>query len=165
VCPRTVGPRSSGAPAYFTAHAKPKSPRDLTNHRCINFRHGADVYRWEFEKGKKSLSVGVSGPLIVDDVGLVIRAAMDGVGIAFLAEEQAATTPRARIARTRARRLVPTLHRLLPLLLRQKTTTSSTRSSHQHPQTINDKRSPLAPVDQRAATQAITRVKATVVRG
>src|SRR6476660_7319198 len=35
------------APMYFTAHPKPKSLRDLTQHRCLNFRHGADeTYRW-----------------------------------------------------------------------------------------------------------------------
>ena len=80
-----------GSPPYFKSRSKPKSPRDLLNHRCINFRHGSDgVYRWEFEKGKKSLSVGVSGPLIVDDVAIVIRAAIDGVGLAFITEEQAA---------------------------------------------------------------------------
>jgi DNA-binding transcriptional LysR family regulator len=79
-----------GSPAYFKSRSKPKVPRDLLNHRCINFRHGSDgVYRWEFQKGKKSLSVGVSGPLIVDDVGIVIRAAIDGVGLAFITEEQA----------------------------------------------------------------------------
>src|SRR5256885_6167857 len=79
-----------GSPAYFKSRPKPKSPRDLLNHRCINFRHGSDgVYRWEFEKGKKSLSVGVSGPLIVDDVTIVLRAAIDGVGLAFITEEQA----------------------------------------------------------------------------
>ena len=78
-----------GSPAYFESHPKPKSPRDLVHHQCINFRHGtAGVYRWEFQKGKKSLSVGVSGPLIVDDVLLVLRAALDGVGLAFLSEQQ-----------------------------------------------------------------------------
>jgi DNA-binding transcriptional LysR family regulator len=80
-----------GSPEYFESHPKPKSPRDLVKHRCINFRHGsAGVYRWEFEKGRKSLSVSVNGPLIVDDVGLVTRAAIDGVGLAFLGEDLAA---------------------------------------------------------------------------
>jgi DNA-binding transcriptional LysR family regulator len=81
-----------GSPAYFKSHPKPKSPRDLLSHRCINFRHGrsAGIYRWEFEKGKKSLSVGVNGPLIVDDVEIVIRAAIDSAGLAFLSEERVA---------------------------------------------------------------------------
>lgn len=84
-------PAIVGSPAYFESHPKPKSPRDLIRHACINFRHGtAGVYRWEFERGKKSLSIGVNGPLIVDDVALVIHAAIDGVGLAFLNENLAA---------------------------------------------------------------------------
>jgi DNA-binding transcriptional LysR family regulator len=78
-----------GAPAHFKAHAKPKTPHDLLKHRCINFRHGnAGIYRWEFEKGKKSLSVAVNGPLIVDDVDTVVRAAIDGIGLAFVSDER-----------------------------------------------------------------------------
>ena len=78
-----------GSPLYFESHPRPRSPRDLLKHQCINFRHGsAGLYRWEFEKGKKSLSVAVNGPLIVDDVVLVLRAALDGIGLAFLSEHQ-----------------------------------------------------------------------------
>jgi DNA-binding transcriptional LysR family regulator len=76
-----------GSPAYFKSHPKPKS----LSHRCINFRHGsAGIYRWEFDKGKKSLSVAVNGPLIVDDVELLVRASIDGIGLAFMSEDQAA---------------------------------------------------------------------------
>lgn len=54
------------------------------------FRHGSDgVYRWEFDKGDESLTVAVNGPLITNDVALVIRAALDGVGLAFVAAEHA----------------------------------------------------------------------------
>jgi DNA-binding transcriptional LysR family regulator len=80
-----------GSPNYLKSRARPKTPRDLISHRCINFRHGdAGLYRWEFEKGKKSLSVAVNGPLIVDDLELVIRAALDSVGLAYMSEENAA---------------------------------------------------------------------------
>jgi DNA-binding transcriptional LysR family regulator len=80
-----------GAPAYFKSRPKPKTPHDLLKHRCINFKHGsAGLYRWEFDKGKKSLSVAVSGPLIVDDVETMIRAAIDGVGLAFASDERVA---------------------------------------------------------------------------
>jgi DNA-binding transcriptional LysR family regulator len=79
------------APEYFKSHPKPKTPHDLLKHRCINFRHGtAGVYRWEFDKGKKTLSVAVNGPLIVDDVEILIRAAIDGVGLAFVSDERVA---------------------------------------------------------------------------
>ncbi len=68
----------AGSPSYFAAHARPKSPRDLTGHTCLNFRHGsAGLYRWEFDKGRQSLAVAVNGPLIVDDAEILIRAAVD----------------------------------------------------------------------------------------
>ncbi|HET6180265.1 MAG TPA: LysR family transcriptional regulator [Candidatus Sulfotelmatobacter sp.] len=83
-------PAIVGSPEYFKTHPRPKLPRDLLQHRCINFRHGsAGLYRWEFEKGKKSLSVFVNGPLIVDDLEIVTRAAIDSVGLAFMSEEHA----------------------------------------------------------------------------
>ena len=79
-----------GAPSYFESHPRPASPRDLLNHRCIAYRHGsAGVYEWEFDKGKESLTVAVMGPLLLDDVGLMTQAALDGVGLAFLIEEHA----------------------------------------------------------------------------
>ena len=84
-------PAIVGSPTYFESHPEPKSPRDLLNHRCINFRHGSDgVYRWEFDKGKQSLTVAVNGPLVVDDVELMIRAAIDGIGLAFMSDDRAA---------------------------------------------------------------------------
>jgi DNA-binding transcriptional LysR family regulator len=80
-----------GAPAYFASREKPRSPRDLTRHRCLNFRHGSSgVYHWEFDKGRKSLSVAVDGPLVVDDVEILVRAALDGMGLAFALEEHVA---------------------------------------------------------------------------
>jgi DNA-binding transcriptional LysR family regulator len=80
-----------GSKRYLEAHPKPTSPHDLTRHRCLNFRHGsAGVYRWEFDKGHQSLAVAVQGPLTVDDVELLIRAAIDGAGLAFLLEAHAA---------------------------------------------------------------------------
>lgn len=80
-----------GSPRYLASHARPESPRDLTHHRCLNFRHGSSsLYRWEFEKGNRSLAVAVRGPLIVEDVEVMIRAAIDGVGLAFTLEEHAA---------------------------------------------------------------------------
>ena len=88
---RDPRPAIVGSSAYFESHPKPKSPRDLLNHRCINFRHGSDgVYRWEFDRGKQSLTVAVNGPLVVDDVELMIRAAIDGVGLAFMSDDRAA---------------------------------------------------------------------------
>ena len=77
------------SPAYFNSHPQPKTPRDLTAHRCLRYRMGAHgpVYRWEFEKRGKPVTVSVSGPLIVNDAEFMIRAALDGVGLAFTLED------------------------------------------------------------------------------
>ncbi len=84
-------PAIVGSPAYFKSNPKPTSPQDLLDHRCINYRHGSgEIYRWELDKGDESLVVAVNGPLITNDIGLLTRAAMDGVGLAFMSEEQAA---------------------------------------------------------------------------
>jgi DNA-binding transcriptional LysR family regulator len=83
-------PAIVGSPRYFASHATPTSPRELTRYPCITFRYrSAGVYRWEFEKGNESLAVSVSGPLVVDNVDVMIRAAIDGVGLAFVSEEDA----------------------------------------------------------------------------
>lgn len=81
-----------GAPAYFDSHPRPKTPRDLTAHSCISHRLGVSgpVYRWEFEKRGRPVVVSVSGPLVVTDPVFTLRAALDGLGLAYLLEEDAA---------------------------------------------------------------------------
>jgi DNA-binding transcriptional LysR family regulator len=82
-------PAIVAAPAYFESHATPTAPRDVLQHRCIGFRHrGESKYRWEFDKGEQSLAISVSGSLLVDDLDLVIQAALDGAGLAWVAEDR-----------------------------------------------------------------------------
>jgi len=84
-------PAIVGAPAYFASHPKPTAPRDVLQHQCIGFRHrGESKYRWEFDKGGQSMAISVSGSLLVDDLDLVIQAALDGAGLAWVAEDRVA---------------------------------------------------------------------------
>ena len=48
------------------------------------------IYRWELDKGDQSAVVAVNEPLVTNDIGLLTRAATDGVGLAFMSDEQAA---------------------------------------------------------------------------
>jgi DNA-binding transcriptional LysR family regulator len=77
-----------GSPDYVEAHGRPKTPRDLQSHRCINFRWPTDgsFYRWEFERGNEEIEALVSGQLIVNDPELALAGALDGVGLAYLFE-------------------------------------------------------------------------------
>lgn len=70
-----------GSPAYFESNPIPRQPQDLKDHSCIGFRFSNGLYRWEFEKGRKALTVSPQGPASFDDPDLVIQAALDGVGI------------------------------------------------------------------------------------
>jgi len=77
------------APAYFAAHPPPRTPQDLSAHSCINLRfptHGG-LYAWEFEKDGRALSVRVEGQVVVNEIALAVRAAMDGAGIAYLPDD------------------------------------------------------------------------------
>jgi DNA-binding transcriptional LysR family regulator len=79
-----------GAPSYFESHPPPDLPRDLLNHRCINFRHrGESIYKWELDRGEESVAIAVNGSLVVDDEDLQVQAAIDGAGLALVAEERA----------------------------------------------------------------------------
>ncbi len=80
-------PAVVGSPAYFASRPRPAEPRDLLQHCCIRFRHrGESVYKWELDKGDESLAIAVNGPLILDDTDLLIQAAIDGAGLAWVTE-------------------------------------------------------------------------------
>jgi DNA-binding transcriptional LysR family regulator len=79
-----------GAPFYFATRPRPKSPRDLTSHTCINLRLPTlgDLYAWEFEKSKRELNVRVEGPLVFNVTPLMLKAVLAGFGLACLFEDQ-----------------------------------------------------------------------------
>ncbi len=77
-------------PEYFETHKIPVSPKALTEHNCINIRfptHGG-VYVWEFEKDGKPVNVNVEGQLIFNTSAHIVDAALRGLGIAYLPEEE-----------------------------------------------------------------------------
>ncbi len=85
------GPRQRllvvGAPAYFAKYPAPRSPADLGSHRCIRRRlSSGKIYRWEFERRGESFDIDVQGLLTLDDAGLMLEAALAGVGLAYLSE-------------------------------------------------------------------------------
>jgi DNA-binding transcriptional LysR family regulator len=80
-----------GASSYFARRQKPRTPDDLARHSCVEYRRGADgaVFEWEFERSGKSRKVSVSGRVMVNDPDLAVRAAVDGLGIAYTITAQA----------------------------------------------------------------------------
>ncbi|GAB0119365.1 LysR family transcriptional regulator [Acidisoma sp. 7E03] len=92
------------SPAYLARHGTPQTPRDLPQHHCLGWRWDgqARLYNWEFQEAGAWFEVAVSGPLISNSRALLLQAALDGLGIAFVLEQ-------AVIAHVAEGRLVPLL--------------------------------------------------------
>ena len=80
-----------GAPTYFARQRPPRTPDDLARHSCVQYRREADgnVLLWQFERNRKSRRISVDGRVMVNDADLAVRAAIDGLGIAYTLESLA----------------------------------------------------------------------------
>ncbi|MGH8655767.1 MAG: LysR family transcriptional regulator [Gammaproteobacteria bacterium] len=78
------------SPSYFATKPAPKAPRDLMAHRCINLRFptrgGLSV--WEFERRGRQLNVRVEGQIVFNTTPPIVTASLEGLGVAFLPEEE-----------------------------------------------------------------------------
>ena len=86
---RLIRPAIVGSPAYFSTRPQPKTPADLETHRCIRARMASGtIYRWEFERRGDAFTMDVPGNLVLDESDLILRAAREGAGLAYLNEWQ-----------------------------------------------------------------------------
>lgn len=81
------------SPGYFDKHPIPKTPHDLTTHRCINQRMptSGGLYVWDFSRKGKQVNVRVDGPLIFNTAPPQVDAALAGLGITLLPEDELAS--------------------------------------------------------------------------
>src|SRR5580658_2528810 len=78
------------APAYLKRRGVPRMPLDLLQHSCIRYRmRNGRVYHWEFERRDQAVDVDVPGQLTLDEDRLMLDAAIEGLGIAFVPERAA----------------------------------------------------------------------------
>jgi DNA-binding transcriptional LysR family regulator len=76
----------AASPAYLAGRPVPKKPADLTAHQCVNLRlptHG-NLYAWDLQKGNKAVNVKVDGQTVFNSTTLMLQAALDGVGCAYV---------------------------------------------------------------------------------
>jgi DNA-binding transcriptional LysR family regulator len=80
------------SPDYLARRGTPQHPRDLASHSCIGWRWpGHETpYRWEFVENGKWFEVAVDGPVITNVKDFGLRAAIDGLGIAFSTQQMIA---------------------------------------------------------------------------
>ncbi len=73
------------SPDYLARSGEPRTPDDLDNHACINWRFpgSGKVAGWEFiKRGRRAEYVG-EGPLISNHQDIVVPAALQGLGILY----------------------------------------------------------------------------------
>ena len=80
---------TAAAPDYFNRMGRPQTPNDLARHSCINLRMASGaVYAWEYEKDGRALKVKVDGQLVLNNVDLIVAAAVSGRGIVHLVRDR-----------------------------------------------------------------------------
>ncbi|MDH6590241.1 DNA-binding transcriptional LysR family regulator [Variovorax sp. TBS-050B] len=76
----------AASPEYLAGRTPPATPQELAEHRCVNLRlptHGG-LYAWDFEKDGQALSVRVQGQTVFNNTFLMLQAALDGMGFAYV---------------------------------------------------------------------------------
>jgi DNA-binding transcriptional LysR family regulator len=81
-----------GAPDYFSAHGRPRTPDELMQHECILYRfpRSGAIHRWEFVRARREFAVNVPGKVVTSDSLLLISLARGGIGLTYSADLVAA---------------------------------------------------------------------------
>lgn len=80
-----------GSPDYFDRHPPPREPQDLADHNCITTRmptYGG-LATWGLEREGREVNVRPDGQLIFNSLTIRIQSALDGLGLAYVPEDQA----------------------------------------------------------------------------
>jgi len=75
------------SPAYLNACGEPETPGELAQHQCLLF---PNENQWTLLREDAETHVPVSGRFRLNNVGMMQRLSMEGLGIAMLAQESAA---------------------------------------------------------------------------
>ena len=72
------------SPQYIAQYGEPESPAELTQHNCLIYASSTLSQHWPFRlPNGKEITVNTRGNLACNDGNLIIKAALDGLGIAF----------------------------------------------------------------------------------
>ncbi|WP_029624078.1 LysR family transcriptional regulator [Sphingomonas sp. PAMC 26617] len=93
------------SPAYLIERGAPSIPAALTEHDCLGYANpsGPTVNDWRFIRDGRTHAVEISSRLRVNNAAALLQAALEGFGIAFIAEDLA----RASLSSGRLVRVLP----------------------------------------------------------
>ncbi|MBR0556264.1 LysR family transcriptional regulator [Ciceribacter sp. L1K23] len=80
-----------GTPGYFERHPPPRTPADLSNHVCVNFRmKSGALMAWDMDEGGREFRVRTTGQFVANDGGLMAAVVRAGAGLGYMMEEEVA---------------------------------------------------------------------------
>jgi DNA-binding transcriptional LysR family regulator len=74
------------SPKYLARHGRPLLPSDLVRHSCLTLNRITESATWSFRINNKPFPVKVRGPVSSDSADVLVRLAIEGVGIVRLGE-------------------------------------------------------------------------------
>jgi DNA-binding transcriptional LysR family regulator len=79
------------SPDYLARHPQPQTPQDLLSLNCIRMRFPSGAFLpWQFAVKGQIVELEVNGSVIVNEPELLVRAAIDGIGLLYMVEDYVA---------------------------------------------------------------------------
>jgi len=74
---------TAAAPAYLERFGTPTHPRELANHRCVNYFSAktGKIYDWDFTRDGERIQVPMPGVIALNDSNAYVVAGLSGLGI------------------------------------------------------------------------------------
>jgi LysR family transcriptional regulator for bpeEF and oprC len=78
---------TGATPEYLAKHGRPQHPRDLDQHRCINYFSSktGKIFPWDFTKDGETITMDIPSCLAVNDSNAYTTAGLAGLGIMQIA--------------------------------------------------------------------------------
>ena len=76
------------SPDYLARHGEPRTPEDLSSHRCLAYWQpmSRSTREWLFERDGRTFSVPMSGTLNINNAETLLEAAVEGAGIVMVSD-------------------------------------------------------------------------------
>jgi LysR family transcriptional regulator for bpeEF and oprC len=74
---------TAAAPSYLARHGVPQHPRDLEQHRCVNYfsQKNGKTFDWDFRRGDERLVMPMRGAIALNDSNAYSAAGLAGLGV------------------------------------------------------------------------------------
>jgi DNA-binding transcriptional LysR family regulator len=82
------------SPGYIARHGRPTKPADLSEHACLTLSRIPGLATWPFRVNGKLITVDVKGPVAADNAEMLLKLAIEGVGVLRLGDHVVAESIR-----------------------------------------------------------------------